>query len=56
MLPNGWLIGLSNEVYEAPDGAVYEAVGVPPAVEIPYDPEQGFFDNLDATLAAALAQ
>ncbi len=28
-LPNGWTFGLSNEVYTAADGEVYEARGVP---------------------------
>jgi carboxyl-terminal processing protease len=29
-LPNGWLFTLSNEVYAAPNGTVYEVVGIPP--------------------------
>ncbi|HEY1426211.1 MAG TPA: S41 family peptidase, partial [Caulobacteraceae bacterium] len=32
-LPNGWELSLSNEVYQAPDGALYEATGIPPQVE-----------------------
>jgi C-terminal processing protease CtpA/Prc len=32
-LPNGWSVTLSNEVFENSDGIVYEAKGVPPAVE-----------------------
>lgn len=31
-LPNGWSFGLSNEEYMAPDGTIYEAVGIPPNV------------------------
>jgi C-terminal processing protease CtpA/Prc len=31
-LPNGWLVGLSNEVVAAPDGTVYEKVGIPPDI------------------------
>lgn len=31
-LPNGWQVGLSNEVYTLADGQVYEGVGIPPAV------------------------
>lgn len=38
-LPNGWELSLSNEIYEAPDGEVYEAFGIPPDVEAPvFDP------------------
>ena len=38
-LPIGWEVSLSNEIYEAPDGALYEAVGIPPQVETPvFDP------------------
>jgi carboxyl-terminal processing protease len=38
-LPNGWELSLSNELYLAPDGALYEASGIPPAVEAPvFDP------------------
>ncbi|QSQ21818.1 S41 family peptidase [Pyxidicoccus parkwayensis] len=36
-LPNGWSFGLSNELYTAPDGHVYEKVGLPPDVEVPLD-------------------
>lgn len=31
-LPNGWKIGLSNEIYTLADGGVYEGRGIPPAV------------------------
>jgi carboxyl-terminal processing protease len=38
-LPIGWEVSLSNEVYEAPDGALYEATGIPPQIEtVVYDP------------------
>jgi C-terminal processing protease CtpA/Prc len=33
-LPNGWQFGLSNQVYFAHDGQVYEEVGIPPDVEV----------------------
>lgn len=33
-LPNGWLLELSNEVFAAPDGAVFEETGIDPEVEI----------------------
>jgi len=31
-LPNGWKLGLSNEIYTLADGGVYEGRGIPPAV------------------------
>ena len=34
-LPNGWLLGMSNEVYKAVDGVVYEGVGIPVDVNLP---------------------
>ena len=34
-LPNGWRLGLSNEVYTLADGKVYEGVGIPPEVSTP---------------------
>jgi carboxyl-terminal processing protease len=33
-LPNGWSFSVSNEVFEAPDGTVYETRGVPPHVKV----------------------
>ena len=35
VLPNGWIFSASNEVYEAPDGTIYEKVGIPPDVRAP---------------------
>ncbi len=34
-LPNGWRLEISNQVCEAADGRVYEAIGIPPQVEVP---------------------
>jgi len=34
-LPYGWRLEMSNEVYAAADGHVYEGVGIPPQVEVP---------------------
>ncbi len=54
-LPIGWEVSLSNEVYEAPDGALYESIGIPPQVEAPvYDPADlrgGFRVAVDRALA-----
>jgi len=53
VLPNGWLVSLSNETYEAHDGAVYEALGVPAEIEVPYDSSIAFEDNLRRVLDEA---
>ena len=34
-LPNGWITSLSNEIYRAPDGAIYEGSGVPVDITVP---------------------
>ena len=31
-LPNGWKLGLSNEIYTLADGRVYEGRGIPPTL------------------------
>lgn len=35
-LPNGWLVTLSNEMYRAYDGELYENCGIPPHVTVPF--------------------
>ena len=53
-LPNGWEIGLSNEVYTLADGQIYESVGIPVDVEAAIDPatlEVGRDHVLDTALA-----
>ncbi len=52
-LPNGWIFGLSNEQYTAADGEVYEQVGNPPDVLVPFEGEQ-VQAGTDAILDAAL--
>lgn len=37
-LPNGWFFTLSNELYRAANGELYEDSGIPPHVEIPFLP------------------
>jgi hypothetical protein len=34
-LPNGWELSISNELYRAADGHLYEDRGIPPEVEVP---------------------
>ena len=59
-LPNGWEVSLSNEIYEAPDGRRYEAVGIPPQAPTPvFDPADvagGLRHAVDRALAMARAQ
>lgn len=55
-LPNGWTIHLSNELYRAADGELYEDRGIPPDVELPFlapgDVEAGRDPMLDWVLAS----
>lgn len=53
-LPNGWVVGLSNEVYVAADEKIYERVGIPPDAPVAFD-AAGFGEGNDAILAAAIA-
>lgn len=54
LLPNGWLVSLSNEIYQSPAGEVFEAKGIPPAVEVKYDDKLSFEENLERTLERTL--
>ena len=60
-LPNGWLIGLSNEVAETPEGVSYEMVGIPPDIQppaelLPLEERQAGIDSwLKLALETALA-
>lgn len=53
-LPNGWHVTLSNEVYRAYDGQIYEDVGIPPHIRLPFlgrrDRENGRDSILDRVL------
>jgi len=49
-LPNGWEYGLSNEIYESPDGISYEVTGISPHHSVKYDKRgywfyKEFYDN-----------
>lgn len=54
-LPNGWLLELSNEIFAAPDGTVYEETGLPPQVDIAVypdeDPVAGHWRAVEAVVA-----
>ena len=39
-LPNGWYVELANEIFAAPDGSVYEGIGLEPEIPLTvFDPE-----------------
>ena len=38
-LPNGWLLELSNEIFAAPDGRVFEETGIAPSVALDVYPQ-----------------
>jgi hypothetical protein len=53
-LPNGWRLGLSNEVYLASDGKLYENIGIPPKVKIPINMFDVYVMNHDPILDRAV--
>ncbi|MGL5837847.1 MAG: S41 family peptidase [Sphingorhabdus sp.] len=46
MLPNGWYLGLSNEIFIAADGVNYEGKGIPPDDPVPVFKGPDLFKNL----------
>jgi len=52
-LPNGGGVGLSNQVYYASDGQIYESIGMQPDVVVPLDFEALIAGN-DLSIAAAV--
>ena len=54
-LPNGWELGLSHQIYLAPDGSAFEGVGIPPDVTLPVD-VAAYKAGHDPLIAAALAE
>ena len=55
-LPNGWEFSLSNEIYLAHDGVLFEAIGVPPDIEVPFLPADDLERDLDRGIDVALAE
>lgn len=53
-LPNGWELSLSNEIYTAADGPVFEGRGVPPGVPCAALAAPDFTGTARAALAAAV--
>jgi len=58
-LPNGWTTSLSNEIYRASDGAVFEGSGIPVDINVPVfeavDFAGGMQRAIDASTRLALA-
>jgi hypothetical protein len=53
-LPNGWHLTLSNEIYRAYDGEVYEDVGIPPHIRLNYLGRKGREEGKDPMLERVL--
>jgi hypothetical protein len=54
-LPNGWSLGLSNEVYVAADGNLYEGRGIPPNIEVKAQTGGSFHERMRVDIDTALA-
>ncbi len=55
-LPNGWITSLSNEIYTAPDGSLYEGDGIPPQIVTPVFSETDFKNRLKIAVDTAAAR
>lgn len=53
-LPNGWYLTLSNEIYRAYDGELYEDVGIPPHIRLNYLGRKGREEGKDPMLERVL--
>jgi carboxyl-terminal processing protease len=54
-MPNGWRADISNEIYEAANGIVYEGKGIPPQFKVPvFDPEN-FYPGLKLAVDKAIS-
>lgn len=53
-LPNGWHMTLSNEIYRAYDGQLYEDVGIPPHIRMHYLGRKGREEGKDPMLERVL--
>lgn len=53
-LPNGWHLTLSNEIYRAHDGQLYEDVGIPPHIRLHYLGRKGREEGKDPMLERVL--
>ena len=55
-LPNGWYIGLPNEVYYTQDGKAFDATGVPPDIHVPFFTQEDLLESRDAALEEAIRE
>lgn len=55
-LPNGWNVGLSNEVYLDADGVSFEGVGITPDIEVSVFSVEAIQAGMDPALDVALSQ
>jgi hypothetical protein len=55
-LPNGWRFSLSNEIYESPDGSLFEGRGIEPDIEVEALRAVDRSAGRDAGIEAALEQ
>jgi hypothetical protein len=53
-LPNGWGLGLSDQIYLTMDGSLFEGTGIPPDMPVVYETAP-FQSGEDPILAAAIA-
>ncbi len=54
-LPNGWSVGISNEVYADPSGVVFEKTGIPPDFQIAVFPKSDREAGKDGCIDKALS-
>lgn len=53
--PNGWELGISNEIYTASDGKSYEGIGIPPHIEARVFDQEHLYENFYALVKKAAA-
>ena len=54
-LPNGWQLGLPNELFLTEDGAYFDGPGIPPDIEVPVFRRNDLDAGLDPALERAVA-
>jgi C-terminal processing protease CtpA/Prc len=54
-LPNGWFVGLSNEVYLDAQGVSFEGTGLTPDIEVPVFRLEDIEAGIDPALEQALS-
>jgi C-terminal processing protease CtpA/Prc len=53
-LPNGWYFELPNEVYYTADGTAFDAIGVPPDIQVSFFTPEDLKVSRDAALEEAM--